>query len=109
MDEHQYLRYGRYPKRIEDKYPLRRICFSHNNRWLVFRIQGWTAQLATMDGLGSVVPDCRGMYTLSANSSFHDMYTLDDGKRKGVGSCMGLFLSVGHWPKILPQNSKGAN
>jgi hypothetical protein len=23
-----------------------------------------------------------------------------------VGSGMGLFLIVGHWPKILPQNSK---
>jgi|688.fasta_scaffold2581218_1 hypothetical protein len=22
---------------------------------------------------------------------------------------MGLFLIEGHWPKILPQNSKGAN
>jgi hypothetical protein len=26
-----------------------------------------------------------------------------------VGSGMGLFLIVGHWPKILPQNSKGAS
>jgi hypothetical protein len=31
--------------------------------------------------------------------------TLDEGV---VGS-MGLFLIVGHWPKILPQNSKGAS
>jgi hypothetical protein len=29
------------------------------------------------------------------------MYTLDEGKRKGVGSGMGLFLSVGHLPKDL--------
>jgi hypothetical protein len=29
-----------------------------------------------------------------------DMYTLDEGKRKVVGSGMGLFLSVGHWLKI---------
>jgi hypothetical protein len=26
-----------------------------------------------------------------------------------AGSGMGLFLIVGHWPKILPQNSKGAS
>ncbi len=26
-----------------------------------------------------------------------------------VGSGMGLFLIGGHWPKILPQNSKEAN
>jgi hypothetical protein len=25
------------------------------------------------------------------------------------GSGMGLFLIGGHWPKILPQNSKGAS
>jgi hypothetical protein len=25
------------------------------------------------------------------------------------GSGMGHFLIVGHWPKILPQNSKGAS
>ncbi len=38
----------------------------------------------------------------------HDMYIdLDEGV---VGSGMGLFLIVGHcWPKILPQNSKGAS
>ncbi len=35
----------------------------------------------------------------------NDMYRLD-GDVVGVG--MGLFLIVGHWPKILPQNSKGA-
>ncbi len=39
----------------------------------------------------------------------NDMYTLDEGKRKGVGSGMGLILSVGQWPKVRPQNSKGAN
>ncbi len=37
------------------------------------------------------------------------MYTLDEGKRKGVGCDMGLFLSAGHWPNIWLQNSKGAN
>ncbi len=37
------------------------------------------------------------------------MYTLDEGKTKGVGSSMLLFLSVGRWPEIRPQNSKGAN
>jgi hypothetical protein len=26
----------------------------------------------------------------------NDMYPLDEGKRKGVGSGMGLFLNVGH-------------
>jgi hypothetical protein len=26
-----------------------------------------------------------------------------------VGSVMGLFMIVGHWPKILPQNLEGAN
>ncbi len=26
-----------------------------------------------------------------------------------VGSGMGLFLVVGHWPKILPKNSKWAS
>jgi hypothetical protein len=36
----------------------------------------------------------------------NDMYTLDEGV---VGSGMGLFLIVGHWPKIRPQNSKGAS
>ena len=39
----------------------------------------------------------------------NDMYTLDEGNRKVVESGMGLFLSVGHWQKIWPQNSKGAN
>ncbi len=37
------------------------------------------------------------------------MFTLDEGKRKGVGCGMGLFLSGGHWPKIRPQNSQVAN
>ncbi len=34
------------------------------------------------------------------------LYRLDEGV---VGSRMGLFLIGGHWPKILPQNSKGAS
>ncbi len=37
------------------------------------------------------------------------MNILDEGKRKGVGSGMGLYLSVGHWLKNRQQNSKGAN
>jgi hypothetical protein len=32
----------------------------------------------------------------------HLMYTLDEGKMKGVRSGMGLFLSVGHLQKIRP-------
>ncbi len=36
----------------------------------------------------------------------NDIYRLDEGV---VGSGMGLFLTVGHWPKILLQNSKGAS
>jgi hypothetical protein len=46
-------------------------------------------------------------------SPFHsvylnDMYRLYEGV---AGGGMGLFLIVvvGHWPKILPQNSKGAS
>ncbi len=39
----------------------------------------------------------------------NDMYTLDEGKSTGEGSGIGLFLNVGHWLKIGPQNSKGAN
>jgi hypothetical protein len=31
------------------------------------------------------------------------------GPKEVVGSDMGLFLIVGHWPKIRPQNSKGAS
>ncbi len=34
------------------------------------------------------------------------MYRLDEGV---IGSGMGLFLIVGHWLKILPQNSKGTS
>ncbi len=36
-------------------------------------------------------------------------YTLYERKRKGVGSGMVLFLIVGHWPEIRPQNSKEVN
>jgi hypothetical protein len=36
----------------------------------------------------------------------YSIYRLDEGV---VGGGMGLFLIVGHWPKILPQNSKGAS
>jgi hypothetical protein len=36
----------------------------------------------------------------------NDIYKLDEGME---GSGMGPFLIVGHWPKILPQNSKGAS
>ncbi len=36
----------------------------------------------------------------------NDVYTLDEGV---VMSAMGLFLIVGHWPKIRPQNSKGTS
>jgi hypothetical protein len=34
------------------------------------------------------------------------MYTLDVGKRAEVGSGLGLFLSVGHWPNIRPQKGQ---
>ncbi len=34
----------------------------------------------------------------------NDMYTLDE---RVVGSSMGLFLILGHWTKIRPQNSNG--
>ncbi len=34
------------------------------------------------------------------------IYRLDVGV---IGSCMGFFRIVGHWPKILSQNSKGAS
>ncbi len=34
------------------------------------------------------------------------LYRLDEGV---VGSGMGLFLIVCHWPKIMPENSKGAS
>jgi|LakMenEpi03Aug12_release.lakeMendotaPanAssembly.Ray.scaffolds.fasta_scaffold4808750_1 hypothetical protein len=36
------------------------------------------------------------------------MYTLDEGKRKGVGGDIGLFLTVGQWPNISPQNTEAA-
>jgi hypothetical protein len=39
----------------------------------------------------------------------NSMNTLDEGKRKVVRSGIGLFLGVGHWLKIQPQNSKEAN
>ncbi len=38
----------------------------------------------------TVHAECRG-------HPYHDMYTLDEGKMKGVGRRMRLFLSVGHW------------
>ncbi len=38
-----------------------------------------------------------------------DMYLTSDIDEVMVGSGVGLFLIVGHWLKILPQNSKGAS
>ncbi len=36
----------------------------------------------------------------------NDMYRLDEGV---LGGGIGLFLIVGHWPKLLSQTSKGAS
>ena len=36
----------------------------------------------------------------------YQIYKLDEGME---GSGMGLFLIVGHWTKLLPQNSKGVS
>ncbi len=42
---------------------------------------------------------------LDVSSEHNDMYTLDEGV---LGSGKRLFLIVGHWLKIRPQNSKKA-
>jgi hypothetical protein len=36
----------------------------------------------------------------------NDVYTLDE---RVAGSGMGIFVIVGHWPKIRPQTSKGTS
>jgi hypothetical protein len=37
-----------------------------------------------------------------------DMYPLDEGERKGTGTGMELFLTVGHWPRFGRKTQKEA-
>jgi hypothetical protein len=76
------------------------LCDSLKLRLNVLVTGGFLYVVRSEEGYGKDFSELESNFMQKAN----DMYTLDE---RVVGSGMGLFLILGHWTKIWPQNSNG--